>query len=122
MKSGKRLLNPRREIDYDAQIVECLDTGELIGLTAAAKFHIIKLDLNAEHFCRERIARTRQNKLMSAGPITVIERETDLAEVAKLITQSREAIEHLISLIKPATSSQVGQALADGLILGRPPR
>jgi hypothetical protein len=67
-REGLYLINPYEEADYGKHIVEDLRTGELIGKTAAGRWHIEILDLNADHLVQKRLDRTRLNKtfLMAA--------------------------------------------------------
>jgi hypothetical protein len=111
-----RILNPRQEIDYGDQIVECLATGELIGLTASAIFHIRKLHLNAEFLCYHRYTRAKYNQFLSGGPIIIAPGlPTEL--LSFFVEQSRFAIPP----IKAATSQQIEQAIKFGQISGKAP-
>lgn len=57
-KRGFYIIDPYDENDYGPHIIEKLATGELQGLTKTGRFHIEKLDLNADHLVRKRRNRT----------------------------------------------------------------
>jgi hypothetical protein len=67
-KRGIRYLNPCKEIDYGVAILENRDTGELIGQSPSAKYHIHKLDLNAPFLVELRLERTALIRLLFSKP------------------------------------------------------
>jgi hypothetical protein len=83
-RRGVRFLNPCREGDYDHQIFEKAATGELIGTTPAAKYHIRILDLNAPHLIQRRLERTAWNAILK-----------DALVVARNSRQDRQILLHL---------------------------
>jgi hypothetical protein len=70
-RDGIRFLNPCKEADYGTQIFEDANTHELVGVNAAARFHIICCDLNAEHLIAERRDRAQIRKALSQTPATI---------------------------------------------------
>lgn len=58
-KLGIRFLNCCEEVDYGECIFERPETGELVGTTVAARYHIEALRLNCPELCRLRKKRTR---------------------------------------------------------------
>jgi hypothetical protein len=119
-KAGARLLNPRKEVDYDEQIVECILSGELIGLTGPAEFQIRRLDLNDPFLCKERLLRTANHKLHSKGPM-IVQRGLEFEEAKDFFETLVANVERLIPALKAATSLQVAAAISDGQITGCPP-
>ena len=101
--TGKRLLNPRKEQDYNVQLLEIRATGELIGTTPAARFHIWKLDLNAPFLCKERRDSTELRALT-----TVVGRMSGLEpDVAQINNNVGTSAGFMISPIRYATSSEI---------------
>jgi hypothetical protein len=102
--AGKRILNPRRELDYNEQLVEIRETGELIGLTAAARFHILKLDLNVPFLSNERRNRTQHLELTDA-----IDKDSSVLprRVADLSTNLKEETNFMIPPVRSATASEI---------------
>ena len=62
---GIRLLDCRTEHDYDVQIFEIAETGELVGKGTAARYHIEVLDLNAPYLVKQRRRRTLLKERMN---------------------------------------------------------
>ena len=91
---GIRFLNPCKEGDYGYQIFEN-EGGELIGVTPAAKYHIVMLDLNDDHLVRRRRERTMLEKLI---------KETGIIMNAHA---SVDAISHHISEVKKMLSYSI---------------
>jgi hypothetical protein len=115
-KAGVRLLNPRKEVDYNHQIVECIETGELIGLNPAAEFHILRLGLNAEFLRTERLSRTNQRRLLNEGHIRVT--SSDWSYALQMMKSYRNEVERKIPVIKAATPEQIATAVKKGIING----
>ena len=59
LKRGLYIIDPYSEADYGEHIFENANTGELAGTTATGRWHIERLDLNAEHLVLKRLDRTR---------------------------------------------------------------
>lgn len=110
---GKRILNPRKEQDYDEQLVEVKETGELIGLTTAARFHILKLDLNVQFLCDERHDRT--NHALLTGELGTLSSALP-TNVSALASNLATETSFMIPPIKLATTSQIAAAKELGLI------
>lgn len=59
LKMGLYIINPYAEADYGTHIIEVPATGELRGLTPTGRWHIERLDLNADHLVLKRLDRTK---------------------------------------------------------------
>ena len=81
------MLNPSKETDYGEHLFENPETHELIGTTAAGRYHIDILDLNHETFLSERRDRAMYLKLWGAtAPVRVLgqfDRLQDLLEILR---------------------------------------
>lgn len=119
-RDGARLLNPRREIDYDEQIVECIESGELIGLTLPAEFQIFRLDLNDPPLCKERLLRTKNLTLKANGPM-LLRADLEWQDARLFFETLEENIARLIPPIRAATARQVATAISQGQITGKSP-
>lgn len=64
---GIRFLDPYSEEDYGKAIFEDVETGKLIGTTPAARWHIIQLDLDADHLVKARLRRTKIRTAFTVG-------------------------------------------------------
>jgi hypothetical protein len=90
---GYRLLNPTKEIDYGVHLFEDPETHELVGATAAGRYHIDMLDLNHETFVWERRERARYIQLRNNSPALLA---GTFEQLHDLIMFVREQIELLI--------------------------
>jgi hypothetical protein len=83
-KKGAKFLNPYTEMDYGKHLFEHPDTHEIVGVTIAGKWHIMKLDLNAPHLIRERRDRAAIRRrlespaLQSAMSLRAVKHATEL--------------------------------------------
>jgi hypothetical protein len=63
IREGVRFLNPTLEMDYGEHIFEVIETGELVGVSDAARYHINILGLNDKFFIDRRLERTSIRRL-----------------------------------------------------------
>ena len=66
---GIRFLDPCKEPDYGVHMFEDPNTFKVWGATPAGRYHIRMLDLNADHFIRERMRRFELWKLAESEAI-----------------------------------------------------
>jgi hypothetical protein len=97
-KLGIRFLNCCEEIDYDEQIFEDTTTHRLVGVNAAARYHIRILDLNAPHLLEERRDRAELRKLLFEDRKRVKETEPAMRAFRLL----KDQLNYLIPPIKSA--------------------
>lgn len=90
---GCRYLNPCREMDYGEQIFADPSSHELIGVTAAAKWHIRFCGLNATHLVRERANRAHFQNLILDVPIRI---RFSIDAAAKAIEAFQSVVEFMI--------------------------
>lgn len=96
--SGIHLINPRKELDYGEQIFEDLITGELVGTTDAAKYHIIVLDLNHKFLIKRRLERTKLRRLYNEWPFVSQVPHNDLIDDVEAL---RQLLDRAIPRIPP---------------------
>lgn len=66
---GIRFLDCTKEHDYGECLFEDPETHELVGITPAAKWHILRLDLNAPFLVRKRRQRSHLRDSLSRCPV-----------------------------------------------------
>ena len=81
-QKGIRFLNCCEEDDYGVCIFENKNSHELIGITPAAKWHIITLDLNAPFLVRERRKRAEIAEILSR-PVQLKNLSSDAMQLLK---------------------------------------
>ena len=79
-KRGIRFLNCCEELDYGVHIFENSETHELVGVTAAGRYHIIACDLNADHLVTERRERSLLRDLLTRT-VVIVRPNTDLGSL-----------------------------------------
>ena len=85
LAKGLRLLNPYHEVDYGVHLVEDRETGEIVGLTPAGKWHLMVVGLNAPHLVRARRRRTvLTNKFLEAASATSLDATSKSMEALKM--------------------------------------
>lgn len=99
--AGCRFLNPCEEMDYGGQFFETPGTHELVGVTAAARWHIRVCGLNADHLVQERRRRTEHWLTIKGAAIKV---RGDHYRASEMITRFREEVELMIPQIPPPKS------------------
>ena len=99
-KKQLRFLNCCKELDYDTQIFEDEHTHELIGITPAAKYHIIKIGLNASHLIRKRKKRAEIHKMFKDSAVE-IKHGVNLETMRLLIEKFRQVLDTCIPPINP---------------------
>jgi len=67
---GARFLNPTKEQDYGVHIFEDAESHELVGVTAAGRYHIRCCDLNAPHLVLERRDRAKLQRILNEYLVT----------------------------------------------------
>ena len=100
--AGCRFLNPCREMDYGEQVFEDPQTHQLVGVTAAARWHIRVCGLNADHLVLERRLRAERWATIRKQPLVA---KGDHETVLELIQKFREAVETMIPEIPPPQSA-----------------
>lgn len=93
LAAGCRLLNPCKEMDYGEQIFENPETHELVGKTAAARWHIRVCGLNADHLIQERRRRAKHWHTLKQVGVKI---KGDHERVGELVKNYREAVELMI--------------------------
>ena len=106
--AGCRFLNPCEEMDYGEQVFEDPLTGQLVGTTVAARWHILICGLNSQRFINERFRRAGYWNQIKRNPIRVKRRSADLVE---LIQSFRNEVALMIPEI-PAPPAQSPAAAA----------
>lgn len=92
---GLRFLNCCEEPDYGVEIFEDKTTFELLGISAAAVYHITCCDLNADFLVEDRRQRAKVWNLLLAQAVTITKPEALLPELKMLL----ELAEKMIPLI-----------------------
>ena len=107
-KLGIRFLNPCAETDYNVEIFEDPSNAYLVGTTPRAKWHILKLGLNAPHLVKlrqkRRLQRASIQQFESDGFFLFTEKGPIDAAFARFKTVYdllKEAIENGIPPINP---------------------
>lgn len=94
-RAGIYFIDPTKERDYDFQIFENLETGELIPTTRAAEYHIEMLGLNDETFMRERRERT-QLRILLESPVIAAFPGHPFNEITQAINNIKEMLQNMI--------------------------
>ena len=81
--AGIRFLDPCNEQDYSYVIFEDRRSGELVGTTPAAKWHIDILVLNAPHLVEARQKRTGISRVIESVEATLADLEPAIPEEMK---------------------------------------
>lgn len=89
-QEGVRLLNPCEESDYNLHLLENPETHELVGVTAAGRYQIRILDLNAPHLIEERSVRSETIKILKRLE------KFDSSEVSELRKNTVKILEYFI--------------------------
>ena len=98
MMAGVRFLNPCVEMDYGVHLFEDPKTWEIVGVTAAGRYHIDMLDLNAPIFVKQRRTRAElrailEDKAFDANSIS--------HEACASISNGIEGLKALVALMIP---------------------
>lgn len=97
-KKKLRFLNPRKEVDYGAQIFEDSESCRLIGTTPAAKYHIRHCGLNDPYFVQERKTRASIRKRLDECYLTMKE-NAELERCYKVTEEFSKLLQTLIPAI-----------------------
>lgn len=93
LQMGFRFLNPAIEQDYNTHIVEDRETGVLVGLTPAGRYHIENCDLNADHLIKARRGRTEMMDLLERKNIRIVCKDDKMSDIVELIKQIKQSLE-----------------------------
>jgi hypothetical protein len=99
--AGVRFLNPCTEADYGVHLFEDPDTFEIWGASAAGRYHVRMLDLNADHLIRERRRRHELLALRQQPQIATAIRYDALKGVQAFKSEVDEMIPPLPQRPKP---------------------
>ena len=93
-KANLYIINPYEEPDYGKHIVEDQSTGFLIGKTPAGKWHIVTLDLNADHLVTKRLDRTHlRNTFLAAALASGVDRSNAMFNgVLAMLAEANKSI------------------------------
>ncbi len=100
---GIRFLNPCEEQDYGKHLFEDPNTFEIWGATPAGRYHIRKLDLNAEHLVRERRRRHELRTLKKEPMVVSALREDALQGVQAFSAEVEDMIPPFPQKKRPPT-------------------
>lgn len=108
--AGLRVINPCEETDYGKHVFECPTSHRLWGATPTGKFHILKLDLNCNHFIDLRRERSRILKILTENVrLTCSCDENTLKVLSQTITRFKSLLEFFprqFALEQPPTDYQ----------------
>lgn len=103
VNSGARFLNPYKEVDYGVHIVEVVETGRLLGLTQAGKYHVRHLGLNAEFLVKARLRRTKS--------LAGIKRSDDCVAQVEALTRGPNKLVECLQIGREALESHMKIAI-----------
>jgi hypothetical protein len=101
-KQGIRFLDCCREADYGRFLFEDPHTHAIVGITPAARFHILCLDLNAPHLVQRRRERAEiRCRLEEPLRLRASRRMPDSDQIDRLLDALRGVLAHAIPPIPP---------------------